>query len=286
MKTMKQFLICLSLLCVMVCFYSCSNEEVTEPVSTDIQQNADAVQKAEMEELISFIEELNANIVTERIQTRGRFWDRIKRILLGDAYGWGWGVNHGFPPKGALIPAAVFSIISAFSTNVSGTWRLNNDWKVYTSPRWEYEIIGNDHNKVIYDMMINDRTIASGTFTNEYLCNSTNKKLMSYGYSNGLSSLQNGYLLGIISSLKSCTTVEQLNTLMRRECPQSMSEFEFVERYVEGLVNLGDKSSVRSYTQRINTQIDSSSLGSAAISRLKTMVAIAENSKALWSEVN
>ena len=33
---------------------------------------------------------LNAN----QVQTRGRFWDRIKLFFIGDAWGWGYGVEY------------------------------------------------------------------------------------------------------------------------------------------------------------------------------------------------
>lgn len=286
MKTMERLLFCLSLSLVMICFYSCSDEKEIGLDTQLMQQDANKTQEEKIQELIEFVETLNANLEVEQVQTRGRFWDRIRRILLGDAYGYGWGVDNGFSPRGGLIAAAVFSIIAAFDSSSSGVWKLNSDWKVYDSPLRDYEIIGNDHNKVVYNLMITDRTIANGTFTNDYLCTATNKKLMSYGYSDEMSTLQRGMLLGVMIELKNCTTVEQLNSLMRGYAPNRMSEFEFVETYVNGLASISDKTSVRNYTQQINARIDSSSFSGVVRSRLKTMVAIAENSKALWIEVN
>lgn len=285
MKTMKRLLFCLPLFLVMICFYSCSDEK--ENLDSQLmEQGTDKTQEATIQELIGFVETLNANLAIEQVQTRGRFWDRIRHILLGDAYGYGWGVDNGFSPRGGLIAAAVFSIFVAFDRSPSMVWKLNNDWKVYDSPLRDYEIIGNDHNKVVYNLIINDRTIANGTFTNDYLCTATNKKLMSFGYPDGMSALQRGSLMGVMVKLKNCTTVEQLNSLMRQEAPGHMDEFEFIETYVNGLASMNDKASVRSYTQQIIARIDSSSLNGAVRSRLKAMVAIAENSKALWIEVN
>lgn len=270
-----------------MCYYSCSDKDEVLLKAQQTQSNVDANQNADIQELIVFVETLNANLGIERVQTRGRFWDRIKRIILGDAYGYGWGVNHGFTPRGGLITAAVFSLITALDSNPSSrVWRLNNDWKVYGTTIRDYEIIGNDHNKVVYNLITNDRIIANGTFTNDYLCTATNKKLMSYGYADGLSQFQKTTLLMVLDRLKNCTTVDQLNSLMRQESSAYMEEFKFVETYVDGIANMSDKQSVRSYTQRINTEIDSSSLNGATRSRLKTMVAIAENSKALWIETN
>lgn len=284
MKTIKQFFYFVSLLCVMICVNSCSEKEDVLLNPSEMNQSVDEAQESEMKELISFIEVLNSN----QIQVRGRFWDRIKQILIGDAYGFGWGVNHGFNAQGGLITAAVFSIVVGFTARQSSSatvWRLNSDWKVYNSPIRDYEKIGNDHNRVIYELMKNDPTIANGTFTNDYLCGATNKKLMSYGYADGMSVLQKTTLVLMVDKLKKCTTVQELQSLIQRESPQFLSEFLFVDNYVNGIAGMSDKQSVRSYTQRINDQIDSSSLGGAAISRLKTMVAIAENSKALWIEV-
>ena len=47
---------------------------------------------------------------------------------------------------------------------------------------------------------------------------------------------------------------------------------------------MDDKSTVRDYTKQVYAQIDASSLDVSAVSRLKTMIAIAENSKFLWVE--
>lgn len=285
MNTFGRFLICLSLFLITMFFHSCSDKkEIDAPQY--VEQSAEKSQYAEIQELIEFIDMLNANLGIEHVQTRGRFWDRIRRILLGDAYGYGWGVENGFSPRGGLICAVVVSIVVAFDNSSPRAWKLNSDWKVYDSPLRDYEIIGNDHNKVIYNLISTDRTIANGNFTNDYLCTSVNKKLKSYGYSDEMSSLQRGTLMGIMIKLKNCTTVEQLNSLMRQEAPGCTDEFQFVESYVNGLANLNDKTSIRSYTQQINARIDNSSLSGVVRSRLKTMVAIAENSKALWTEVN
>lgn len=66
---------------------------------------------------------------------------------------------------------------------------------------------------------------------------------------------------------------------MKQEFPQRVSEFQLVESYINGLVNMDDKSTVRDYTKQVYAQIDASSLDVSAVSRLKTMIAIAENSK-------
>ena len=73
MKTIKQIVFCVSLLLVMNCFYSCSN---SNDVVINTQQNQEKTQDVEIQELIDFIETLNAN----KIQTRGPFWNRIKRF--------------------------------------------------------------------------------------------------------------------------------------------------------------------------------------------------------------
>lgn len=283
MKTMKQLLFCVSLFCVMICFYSCSNVEETVLEKQNIQQNLDKAQEDEAQELVAFIKMLNAN----QIQTRGRFWDRIKLFFIGDAWGWGYGVEYTSSPRGGLIAAVAFSVILAtFGDEVPRRWwRLNSDWKVYNSPLREYEIIGNNHNKVIFEMMSTDNAIANGTFSNDYLYSSTSKKLKSYGYGYEMSLLEKSRLMLMMDKLKTCTTVEQFKSLMQRECPQRMSEFEVVENYVNGLVNRNDKATVRSYTKQVYAQIDSSSLAASAVSRLKTMIAVAENSKFLWLEI-
>lgn len=288
MKTIKYLLLGLPLFFVMVYCYSCSNDVITESDVPSTEQCMNKAQEEEIQELITFVETLNANLAVEQVQTRGRFWNRIKRMLIGDAYGYGWGMQNGLPAKGGLITAAIFSIITAFDKDSSmpRIWKLNSDWKVYDFPRREYETIGNDHNKVIYNLMIEDKTIANGSFTNEYLCTTVNKKLMSYGYSYEISSLQRMELLAIIPRLQNCTTVEQLNDLMRQVAPTCMTEFQFVETYVDGLVSLNDKTSIRSYTQQINDEIDNTTLVGVVKSRLKTMVAIAECSKTLWIEIN
>ena len=147
-----------------------------------------------------------------------------------------------------------------------------------------YEIIGNDHNKTIYNMMREDPVIANGTFSNYYLYNSTNKKLKSYGYTEEMPLLLQTRLLEIMDLVKKSTSVDQLMNLMKQEFPQRVSEFQLVESYINGLVNMDDKSTVRDYTKQVYAQIDASSLDVSAVSRLKTMIAIAENSKFLWVE--
>lgn len=72
MKTIKQIVFCVSLLLVMNCFYSCSN---SNDVVINTQQNQEKTQDVEIQELIDFIETLNAN----KIQTRGPFWNSHKR---------------------------------------------------------------------------------------------------------------------------------------------------------------------------------------------------------------
>lgn len=283
MMTLKQFFFSASLFWVLICFSSCSNTEDAVLEKQNSQQTLEKVQEAEIQELITFIEMLNAN----QVQTRGRFWDRIKLFFIGDAWGWGYGVEYTSSSMGGLISAIVFSIVFAtFSDSLpSQWWRLNSDWKVYNSPLRDYEIIGNNHNKATYDLMTTDNSIANGTFSNDYLYNSTNKKLKSYGYGYEMSLLEKSRLMLMMDNLKTCTTVEQFRTLMQRECPQRMSEFELVENYVDGLINKNDKATVRSYTKQVYAQIDASSLTASAISRLKTMIAVAENSKFLWLEI-
>lgn len=279
MKTIKQIVFCVSLLLVMNCFYYCSN---SNDVVINTQQNQEKTQDVEIQELIDFIETLNAN----KIQTRGPFWNRIKRFLVGDAWGYGWGVNKGLTPRGGLITAVVFSLICAASDDdlPRNWWHLSSNWKVYDAPLRPYEIIGNDHNKTIYNMMREDPVIANGTFSNYYLYNSTNKKLKSYGYTEEMPLLLQTRLLEIMDLVKKSTSVDQLMNLMKQEFPQRVSEFQLVESYINGLVNMDDKSTVRDYTKQVYAQIDASSLDVSAVSRLKTMIAIAENSKFLWVE--
>ena len=109
MKTIKQIVFCVSLLLVMNCFYSCSN---SNDVVINTQQNQEKTQDVEIQELIDFIETLNAN----KIQTRGPFWNRIKRFLVGDAWGYGWGVNKGLTPRGGGVLASSMRIESTSST--------------------------------------------------------------------------------------------------------------------------------------------------------------------------
>lgn len=271
--------------CMMFCFYSCSERKdiVSSFDGQVIEMDSDETQEEKMQELISFVNILNAN----QVQTRGRFWDHLKLFFIGDAWGWGYGVEYTSSPAGGLIAAIAFSIISAtFADEVPRQWwRLNSDWKVYDSPIRDYEVIGNNHNKAIYEMMTTDRSIANGTFSNDYLCNSTNKKLKSYGYTYEMSLLEKSRLMLVLDKLKACNTIEQLRTLMQQECFQRMSEFDFVVSYVDGLVNRNDKETVRSYTKQVYAQIDASSLSASVVYRLKTMIAVAENSKFLWVEV-
>lgn len=283
MKAMRYFLFFLSLCCVIVLFDSCSEKEDIELNEQEVTPELSGEQEAEMQELISFIKVLNAN----HVQTRGRFWERIKLFFVGDAWGWGYGNEYTSNATAALITAIVFSVVSATFNDELPTrwWRLSSDWKVYSSPLRNYEIIGNDHNKAIYSMMTTDNAVANGTYSNDYLCSATNKKLKNYGYSYEMSVLEKSRLLLMMDKLKRCTSVDQLRTLMQQECPQRMSEFDFVESYVDGLVDKDDKPTVRSYTKQVYNQIDASSLTSSAISRLKTMIAIAENSKFLWLEI-
>ena len=116
---MKYLLFGIPLLFVMICCYSCSNDAVIESDIPSAEQCIDQAQEEEIQELIAFVEMLNANLTAKQTQTRGRFWDRIKRILIGDAYGYGWGVQNGLPAKGGLITAAIFSIITAFDKDSS-----------------------------------------------------------------------------------------------------------------------------------------------------------------------
>lgn len=214
------------------------------------------------------------------------FGIELKRFLVGDAWGYGWGVNKGLTPRGGLITAVVFSLICAASDDdlPRNWWHLSSNWKVYDAPLRPYEIIGNDHNKTIYNMMREDPVIANGTFSNYYLYNSTNKKLKSYGYTEEMPLLLQTRLLEIMDLVKKSTSVDQLMNLMKQEFPQRVSEFQLVESYINGLVNMDDKSTVRDYTKQVYAQIDASSLDVSAVSRLKTMIAIAENSKFLWVE--
>lgn len=89
---MKCLLFWLPLFFVMVCCYSCSNDSVIESDVPSAEQCMDKAQEEEEEiqELITFVKMLNTNLAVEQVQTRGRFWNRIKRILIGDAYGYGW----------------------------------------------------------------------------------------------------------------------------------------------------------------------------------------------------
>ena len=132
--------------------------------------------------------------------------------------------------------------------------------------------------------MREDPVIANGTFSNYYLYNSTNHKLKSYGYTEEMPLLLQTRLLEIMDLVKKSTSVDQLMNLMKQEFPQRVSEFQLVESYINGLVNMDDKSTVRDYTKQVYAQIDASSLDVSAVSRLKTMIAIAENSKFLWVE--
>ena len=122
------------------------------------------------------------------------------------------------------------------------------------------------------------------TFSDYHLYNSTNKKLKSYGYTEEMPLLLQTRLLEIMDLVKKSTSVDQLMNLMKQEFPQRVSEFQLVESYINGLVNMDDKSTVRDYTKQVYAQIDASSLDVSAVSRLKTMIAIAENSKFLWVE--
>ena len=77
-------------------------------------------------------------------------------------------------------------------------------------------------------------------------------------------------LLEIMDLVKKSTSVDQLMNLMKQEFPQRVSEFQLVESYINGLVNMDDKSTVRDYTKQVYAQIDASSLDVSAVSRLKT----------------
>ena len=85
-------------------------------------------------------------------------------------------------------------------------------------------------------------------------------------------------MLEIMDLVKKSTSGDQLMNLMKQEFPQRVSEFQLVESYINGLVNMDDKSTVRDYTKQVYAQIDASSLDVSAVSQ-KTMIAIAENSK-------
>lgn len=279
MKTVRTFLL---LFCVMCAIHSCSKTEDVILTEQKIDMSLEENQEAEIQRLISFINTLN----NDQIQTRGRFWDRIKLFFIGDAWGFGYGVEYTSNPTGGLIAAIAFSVILAtYGDEVPRRWwHLNSNWQVYSAPLRDYERIGNDHNKVIYNMMTTDNMIVNGTFSNDYLYNSACKKLKSCGYSYEMSSLERPRLMLMMNELKTCTTVEQLRALMQKECSQRMSELDFVESYVNGLVNRDDKTTVRNYTKQVYAQIDASSLAGSVVSRLKTMIAIAENSKCLWLE--
>ena len=108
--------------------------------------------------------------------------------------------------------------------------------------------------------------------------------MKSYGYTEEMPLLLQARLLEITDLVKKSTSVDQLMNLMKQEFPQRVSEFQLVESYINGLVNMDDKSTVRDYTKQVYAQIDASSLDVSAVSRLKTMIAIAENSKFLWVE--
>lgn len=70
---MERLLFCLSLSLVMICFYSCSDEKEIGLDTQLMQQDANKTQEEKIQELIEFVETLNANLEVEQVQTRGRF---------------------------------------------------------------------------------------------------------------------------------------------------------------------------------------------------------------------
>ena len=148
------FVLCISCVC-----WSCSSDDLvveSQNSNNEVVMQNDSVKMAE---LILFINETapqySSYVNTANSRSLRSFFRWLRDVLKCDALGYLWGLGRGFGFQGSLIPGVACSVVGAVSLQSANgisqnDWKISSDWAVYSSPTYDYQKIGYDHNKSIY----------------------------------------------------------------------------------------------------------------------------------------
>lgn len=225
------------------------------------------------------------------------FWRKVAQIFYNDACGYSWGRQHGLSWQLSLGCGAVASVVTAVNTtavNVS----VSNEVIAYPKMTMA-EQIGQAHNKVIAAVVVDD---VQKIDVSEQLVSDVNSEaivaidlpvslkmrgdltvsgfnpdweIMSEVVEEELNFAQ---IMGNVDDLDAAHRKAQSFATNTSFC----DNLDFLKEYVSNIIEIGDKSQIRLFTDEVSKSIDDAGLGLQRALDLKAMIAIAENSYSLW----
>lgn len=269
-------------------FWSCSFDSVeSDPIIEEKLQNSNDSDEEKAAELILYMNEIAPQFpsyaeIPDTKSLRG-FFKWLGNVIKCDAYGYLWGLTRGAGFKGSIIPGVICSVVGAIKLcddngMTTRDWTLSSKWNSLSSS-YDFQKIGYDHNKSIYNMYLSDPQLFSKP--NSTIISLSTSSLKGMGYSTSLQSIEYNYLLSTLD-----ISYSQFESSVRNVLSNSgySSIVSVINEYADNIINFNDVTQINSYTNMIYDQIDM--MGFSISKELKAAISICGNSRILWQEKN
>jgi hypothetical protein len=263
---------------------SCSSEDISNEPNV-VTAVSNSMSDEDVTYLISYINETavqyHSYIVNDDSRGLRSFFKWLVQVIYLDACGYSWGLENGLGLRASLIPAVACSAFGAVQMTKEENmtfldWTLNAKWNVFPS-NLDFQKIGYDHNKAIYDMYRNNPNLFN--LSGSSILTQSISTLKNMGYTSSLSQMQ--YNILILSIQQSYDFFVSGVESSLANTPYS-SFLPIVKSYADNVVNITDSSEIVSYTNSIFSQIDS--MGILKAKELKAAISVCANSRMLWKE--
>ena len=286
---MKKFILYAILIAMSGCsFWSCSSDSTeSDPLVGEELQAFNDPDEEKAAELILYMNEIAPQFpsyaeITDTKSLRG-FFKWLGNVIKCDAFGYVWGLVRGAGFQGSIVPAVACSIVGAIKLSDDNgmtikNWTLNPNWNSITAA-FDFQKIGYDHNKCIYNMYQKNPQLFSKS--NSAIISLSESTLKGMGYSSSLQSIEYNYLLSTLDISYSQFESNIVNALRTSAYSSIVS---VINEYADNVINFNDVSQINTYTNMIYDRIDM--MGFSKSKELKAAIAICGNSRILWQEKN
>lgn len=276
---MKTKLLFMLVLCSFY-FVSCSNE-----VKTDVKGNVNV--EASYVKLNESLDLYNQNFIATHptsVQTRGRFWDWFKGVILSDATGALIGSSLG--AGGALVGGLLFSASAASCSYVVPNPQIDTSVYFEANLNIKEDSIGFLHNTILCEIAEENEEAFTQNLTTEEWMDILTLKAQKYGYS--VSENEKATIIGqknnIPLSAELIQDEEQLAAYYEKKAPECVQQLKVLNSYVSMAAQITDQEDLKEYTQGCKKIICEAQLPVEEQKSLVASVAVAENSAILWAE--